>query len=194
MTGVSPLLVAVTGFGDAALLLPLAAAILIWLVLGRARRAAAWWGGSVVACVSVTAASKIFFWGCPPLTGVHSPSGHTSLSTLVYGAMALMIAIEYGGWRRHIAAAGGIGLILAIGMSRLLLDTHTLPEVILGWIIGGASLALFGPGYRRDRPRDARLSPLLFGAALLVSMLHGRELRAEVLLHRIADYFGISCR
>jgi membrane-associated phospholipid phosphatase len=188
------LLAAVTGFGDAAVLLPLAATILFWLVLGRALRAAAWWAVSVIFCGGATAALKILFWGCPLITGVHSPSGHTSLGTLVYGAIALIIALEGGGWRRRIAAAGGVGVILAIAASRLLLDAHSLPEVILGWIIGSACLALFGQRYRRCRPNAIRLSPLLLGAAVLVSVLHGRELRAEELLHRIADYLGIACR
>jgi membrane-associated phospholipid phosphatase len=188
------LLAAVTGFGDAAVLLPLAATILLWLVLGRALRAAAWWAVSVIFCGGVTAALKILFWGCPPIVGMRSPSGHTSLGTLVFGAIALMIAIEGGAWRRRIAAAGVVGVILAIAVSRLLLDVHSVSEVILGWIIGSASLALFARGYRRCRPTAIRLAPLLLGAAVLVSVLHGRELRAEELLHRIADYLGIACR
>jgi membrane-associated phospholipid phosphatase len=187
------LLTTVTGFGDAAVLLPLAATILFWLVLSRAFCAAAWWAVSVISCGGVTMALKILFWGCPPIFGVHSPSGHTSLATLVYGAIALMTAIEGEGWRPRIAAAGGIGVIVAIAVSRLLLYVHNLPEVILGWIIGSTFLVLFGLGYRRWRPNDIRLSPLLLGAAVLVSVLHGRELRAEELLHRIADYLGIAC-
>jgi membrane-associated phospholipid phosphatase len=188
------LLVAVTGFGDAAVLLPLAATILLWLVLGRAHRAAACWAVSVAFCGGLTAALKILFWGCPPLVGVHSPSGHTSLSTLVYGAIALMLAIESGGWGPRIAGAGGVAVILAIALSRLLLDAHSVLEIILGLIIGCASLALFAEGYRRYRPNRIRMAPLLLGAAVLMAALHGRQLRAEELLHRIADYLGIACR
>jgi membrane-associated phospholipid phosphatase len=187
------LLHAVTAFGDAAVLLPVAAAILLWLVIGRALRAAGWWAVAVVACGGATAALKIFFWGCP-IVGVRSPSGHTSLATLVYGAMALVIAVQAGGWRARIATAAGVAVVLAIAGSRLLLDAHSLPEVVLGWLIGSASLALFGQRYRRCRPNGIRLSPLFLGAVLLVSVLYGRELRAEGLLHRIADYFAIACR
>jgi membrane-associated phospholipid phosphatase len=187
------LLTAVTGLGDAAMLLPLAASILLWLVLSRAFRAAAWWAVSVISCSVVTVALKMLLWDCPSIVGVHSPSGHTSLATLVYGAIALMIAIEGGNWRPRIAAAVGVGVILAIGVSRLLLYMHSLPEVILGWIIGSAALALFGQGYRRWRPNELRFSPLLLGAAVLVSVLHGSELHAEELLHLIADDLGIGC-
>jgi membrane-associated phospholipid phosphatase len=188
------LLVALTGFGDAALLFPLAAAILLWLVLSGATRAAAWWTFSVVVCAGVTAILKVFFWGCPPISDLHSPSGHTSLSTLVYGATALITAVEGGAWRPRIAIAAGLGLVLAIGVSRLLLDAHSIPEVILGWLIGGASLVLFGWRYQRLRPSNARLAPLLVGMAVLASALHGSELRAEELLHRITGFFRIACR
>ena len=188
------MLVALTSFGDAAVLLPLAAMICLWLLLSRALRAARWWAVSVVFCVAATAILKIVFRGCPPISDLHSPSGHTSLSTLVYGATALITAVEGGGCRPHIAAAGGAGLILAISLSRLLLHLHSVPEVMGGWIIGGASLALFGQRYRLLRPQNARLAPLLVSLVALALVLHGSELHAEELLRRITAYFRIACR
>ena len=187
------MLVALTRFGDAALLLPLAATIFLWLLLSGATRAAAWWTFSVVVCIGVTAVSKVSFWGCTPISDLRSPSGHTSLSTLVYGATALITAVEGGAWRPRIAVAGSIALILAIAVSRLLLGAHTVSEVILGCIIGNASIALFGSRYRRLRPKNARLAPLLVGVAALTFALHGTELRAEQLLHRITGFFRIAC-
>jgi membrane-associated phospholipid phosphatase len=186
-------LLALTGFGDSALLLPLAAMILAWLALGGAPRTAAWWAAAVALCIGVTASLKIFFWGCPPIGDLRSPSGHTSLSTLVYGAMALFVAGEIGGWRGRVAAVGGAGLVLAIALSRLWLDAHSVPEILLGGIIGTASLAAFGCAYRRRPPPGARLAPLLVTAVVLATLLHGSELHAEGLLHRITRYLGIAC-
>jgi membrane-associated phospholipid phosphatase len=187
------LLTALTGFGDSALLLPLAAAIWLWLLSSRAPRAALWWVAAVLLCGGGTAILKIFFWGCPPLPDLHSPSGHTSLSTLVYGALALVTALEGGRWRPPFAVAVGAGLVMTIAGSRLLLDAHSVPEVVVGWLIGGACLGLFAHGYRRFRPQRVYLAPLLVGAAVLMSMLHGSELRAEELLHRITGYLRIAC-
>jgi hypothetical protein len=51
-------------------------------------------------CLGVTALLKVSFYGCPPTPDLHSPSGHTSLSALVYGAMALVTASEAGDARR----------------------------------------------------------------------------------------------
>jgi membrane-associated phospholipid phosphatase len=188
------LLLALTQFGDAAVLLPLAAAVFLWLLYSRAAHAAAWWLLSVVLCGGLTAASKIFFWGCPPISDLHSPSGHTSISTLVYGATALITVTEGGDWPSRTAAAAAVCFFPTIGVSRLLLDAHTVPEVFSGWIIGSASLALFGQGYRRYRPQNARLVPLFVGLAVLASVLHGSELHVEELLHRITRYLQIDCR
>jgi membrane-associated phospholipid phosphatase len=188
------LLVSLTEFGDAAVTLPLAAAICLWLLLSGTWRAAGWWGVSVLLCCGITAVLKIEFWGCPPIADLHSPSGHTSLSTLVYGATALIAAVEGGERLTRIATAAGLCLVLAIGASRLLLDAHSVPEVIVGWLIGSASLTLFAWEYQRYRPSSAQLAPLLAGMAMLALVLHGSELHAEELLHRITGHLGIRCR
>jgi membrane-associated phospholipid phosphatase len=188
------LLVALTEFGDAAVLLPLAAMIFLWLLLSGTTRAAVSWIFSVLVCVAATAASKIFFWGCPPMSDLHSPSGHTGLSVLVYGTTALITAVEGGAWRPRIAVVGGVARILAIAVSRLLLDNHTVPEVIVGWVIGGVSVAFFGHRYWRLRPKNVQLTPLLLGMTMLALALHGTELRAEQLLHRITDSLRIARR
>ena len=186
-------LVAITDFGDSAVLLPLAAAMLLWLLLLRAPRAAAWWVAAVGFCIGLTAVLKIFFFRCPPIHNLHSPSGHTSLSILIYGALALVIVVDGGNLRRVVMVGGGAGLIFAIAASRLLLDMHTMPEIALGLVIGVVGLMLFGYGYLRCKPEIVRLSPLLVSAVVLISTLHGSQLRAEEVLHRITGYLHIHC-
>ena len=186
-------LVAITDFGDSAVLLPLAAAMLLWLLLLRAPRAAAWWVAAVGFCIGLTAVLKIFFFRCPPIHNLHSPSGHTSLSILIYGALALVIVVDGGNLRRVVMIGGGAGLIFAIAASRLLLDMHSMPEIALGLMIGVVGLTVFGYGYLRCRPEVVRLSPLLVSAVVLISTLHGSQLRAEEVLHRITGYLHIHC-
>ncbi len=188
------MLIALTGFGDTAVLLPVAATIFVWLLLIGASRAAAWWAASIFLCGGLTAVLKIYFWGCPPAPDLHSPSGHTSFATLVYGAIALIVAAEGGRWRPPVAAACAGGLIAGIAGSRLLLDAHSIPEIVLGGTIGGGFLALFGRGYWRYRPKNAHLAVLLVAVTVLVSVLHGSQLHAEGVLHRVTAYFGIECR
>jgi membrane-associated phospholipid phosphatase len=183
-------LLALTDFGDAAILTPLAAAMLLWLLL-RNSRSAAWWTISVGFCVGLTAVLKIFFYGCPPSSDMSSPSGHTGFSVLVYGAIALVYTTQARGLRRALAAGIGAGLVLTIAASRLLLEIHSLPEVGLGLVIGTVSLILFGRIYLQSP--QMLVWPLLVAAGMLVTILHGQELHAEEFLHRITGYLRVHC-
>jgi membrane-associated phospholipid phosphatase len=184
-------LVALSDFGDLAVLLPLAAAILAWLLL-YSTRAAPRWVLALGSCVGLTALLKIVFYACPPANDMHSPSGHTSLSTLVYGALTLVAATAWSGSRRVLVIVGGGGLILAIGISRLLLEAHSVGEVGVGFVIGTVSLALFS--YKYLQGQNEKVWSLLVAAGVLVSALHGRELHAEQFLHWITGYAPIHCR
>jgi membrane-associated phospholipid phosphatase len=184
-------LIALTDFGDLAVLIPLAVAMLIWLLFCSSRAAPRW----VLAlgfCVGVTALLKIAFYGCPPAGNIHSPSGHTSLSTLVYGALTLLAASAWRGPHRALVIGGGAGLILGIGVSRLLLEAHSMAEVGLGLMIGTVSLILFA--YRYLEGPNTEVWPLLVAVAVLVLILHGHELHAEQSLHRISGYLNVQCR
>jgi membrane-associated phospholipid phosphatase len=175
--------------------------MLIWLLLYFSRAAERW---TLVfgLCIGLTALLKIVFYGCPPAGDMHSPSGHTGLSTLVYGALTLVTATAWSGSSyRVLVIAGGGGLILAIGVSRLLLEAHSVSEVGLGLVIGSVSLALFSHKYLRVqnekvwylKGQNEKVWPLLVAAGILLSILHGRELDAERFLHRIAGFFLIHC-
>ena len=171
--------------------MPLAAVMLLWLLAMRSPRGAVWWAITVAFCVGMTALLKVSFYGCPPTPDLHSPSGHTSLSTLVYGAMTLVTANETRGVRRIMAISGGTGFILAIAASRLLLHAHSAAEVGVGLVIGTAALALFGLQYPRYREKEMWLFPLFVACGALVTVLHGRELRAEEFLREMAGCLRI---
>jgi membrane-associated phospholipid phosphatase len=183
-------LIELTDFGDLAVLIPLSAAILIWL-LCNSYRAAPRWILALGLCIGLTALLKIAFHACPPADNIRSPSGHTSLSTLVYGALTLVSATAWPRLRRVLVIAGGAGLILAIGVSRLLLDSHSVAEVGLGLVIGAVSLAMFSRQYLQAPTR--KKWPLLVAAGVLALVLHGRELHAEQFLHRITGYLPVHC-
>jgi hypothetical protein len=89
-----------TDFGDLAVLLPLAAVVTLWSLAVRQPIAVFGWLVALGLCISGTAVLKIYFFIFPPVTDLHSPSGHTSLSTLVYGALTLAVAAAFTGWRR----------------------------------------------------------------------------------------------
>jgi len=188
------MLTSLTNLADPAVLLPLAIAILLWLLVMRSSAAAAWWLIAVAICIGGTALLKIYFFACPPMTDLHSPSGHTSLGTLVYGALFMFVAVETRSWQRWVVTSIGVLFILSIAVSRTLLHAHSALEVWLGLLIGGVALAIFTKTYLSHHPMRVWLQPLVLAVVILLIMFHGHELRAEELLDRISVYLEIAKR
>ena len=181
-----------TDFGDAAVVLPLSAVMLVWLLSANSRRAAVSWVIAVGICIAGTALLKIFLYACPLVSDLVSPSGHTSLSMLVYGSIALVFAAEGNGWQRIAVLAAGAALIIGIAGSRLLLNVHSALEVGIGIVIGTVTLAPFGHRYLRLGSWAKPLWPLILPVIAVITTLHGLELRAEPLLHGLSRYLHLG--
>jgi membrane-associated phospholipid phosphatase len=185
-----------TGFGDLAVLLPLAAVMLLWLLVGRQRVGASGWILAVALCCAVTAAMKIYFSSCAFSPELQSPSGHTSFSVLVYGGIALVIAGQAAGWYRLMVLAATAALIGGIAISRIVLGAHTPLEVVFGMAIGATAVAIFARHYLSQRPAPLALRPLLIVLVLVAVLFHGHQLHAEEMLQVIGRYLrfgGIGC-
>ena len=186
----------VTNFGDLGVLLPMVLVISIWLLAIGRYRLLVWWLIAAFACIGSTGVLKIYFYVCPPIPDLHSPSGHTSLSTLVYGALTLAVATTFVRWRRLAIMLLGAVFILSIDLSRIVLHYHSIIEVLIGSVIGIATLALFGFEFWKHRPTEPRLQALLVTSLVLMVLLNGEDVRAEEFLHAIAIYFhhaGMFC-
>jgi undecaprenyl-diphosphatase len=73
--------------------------------------------------------------------GFSFPSGHSATSAALFGVLALVAARHLEGGARRAAAALGVALIAAVGVSRILLGAHYPTDVLAGWLTGG-TLAL----------------------------------------------------
>src|SRR3984885_6968895 len=111
--------------------------------------AIAWVGGGA-APFAATLTFKLMFLACSPLFGpidIHSPSGHVAAATVVSGGLAAMLT-------RRRASILPVAVLAAIvsGGSRLVLGMHSLPEVVVGALIGLAGavalLRFSGPSPR----------------------------------------------
>jgi membrane-associated phospholipid phosphatase len=69
------------------------------------------------------------------------PSGHSTVSLAVYGALAVVLARRLRGSAEIACLAGAAALILLIGFSRLYLGVHYLTDVLAGFAAGTAWLA-----------------------------------------------------
>lgn len=181
----------ITDLGDLAVLLPLAAALGLWLLAARSRSAFAWWVAAVALCAGGTVALKVYFFACPGPYALTSPSGHSSFSVLIYGALAVIAAAAVSAtWQRFVIIAGVAVLVAAIAVSRHMLAAHGPLEILCGLAVGLVSLALFVRGYFRPQP-DVSLRPLLAAVVVLVAVLHGNELRAEEFLQEVSRYLHV---
>src|ERR1700716_1005135 len=131
--------VRITSFGDTVVMLPAAVAIAAWLIAGGACRMAVWWCLLFTFGLVLVAATKIAFvgWGISisglDFTGI---SGHAMRATAIFPVI-FYLALRKSPPLARIAGlllGGMIGLL--IGMSRIVLNTHSVSEVVAGCVLG----------------------------------------------------------
>jgi membrane-associated phospholipid phosphatase len=171
-----PAVTFITDFADQAVILPLVFAIGIALLVQGWRRGAAAWTLAVLATFATMLVLKLVFMACATsfdIASIHTPSGHVAAATVVTGGLTTVL-------RRRRGAVVPLALVaaLVIGVSRLALGVHSLPEVVLGALVGlaGARLLvrLAGPP-----PPDINGWRIAAIAILTVIVFHGLHLPAE---------------
>ena len=179
-----------TDFADQAVMLPLTVVVCFALTVAGWRRGAIAWAVAVSGTLLAVILAKLVVAACAgllPLHGLKSPSGHVASAAVVYGGLlALLLPEPARGARRPFAA-----LLLAAAFAtlfagtRLALHVHTRSDVVAGACLGIAgALALT----RLAGPRPSGLSRAvpLVAALVVVLMFHGRHLRAEDQIDRVA--------
>lgn len=176
----------VTSLGDTGLLLPVSLLVLICLLAQRQFGAAFAWASAMTACGVLTFAAKLGFHLCGDeiaALDIRSPSGHTSVSTTLYGSLGVLVAGGRPPWQKALALGAAAALAVAVGVSRLLLEVHTIEEVLLGYLIGVICVALFTLLFvRAGSPRIGLLWPAA-GFAVALAVLGGIRVNFE---HEIA--------
>ena len=199
-----------TRLGEAQLLLP-AAAVVVWLLVresigaagtagteaacgsahearGDPRALAVQWLWRLGVAAALTTASKLAFigWGLGSatldFTGI---SGHTTFATATYPL--LVAAAVPAAWpvARRVGALVGLGLGLAVGLSRLVVDAHSVSEVLAGLLVGGwAGVLAFRLGPLRPR-FSGWLAPLI-GLWFLAATSYAPPSQSHALVTRLA--------
>jgi len=180
-------MIAVTELGDSRVVLPVVLAVLVWLMMLRAWRAAAYWLGALGVASGLTLALKAGLKFPRPAelyegaSAFAFPSAHVVMSTVVFGFLGILIARGSTSAWRWGAVGGIVLLILLIALSRLYLGAHWLSDVIGGLAFGVIWLALSGIAYTHHRaPRvpafglaSVALAALVIAGSL--QAVNGRE-------------------
>jgi len=182
-----------TDFADQAVIIPLVLAITVALAVQGWRRGALAWLLVISATFMATLISKLMFLACSPVFGptdLHSPSGHVAAATVVSGGLAAILT----GRRISILPVAVLAAVV-IGVSRLVLGMHSLPEVALGalfGLLGAVALMRFA-----GRPPELKLGPLIAVVVVVAALFHGFHFPAEAAIRhtafRAAQYIP-ACR
>ena len=170
-------------FADQAVVLPVVAVIAITLAAQGWRRGALVWLGVVIITFGLLVSLKLAFLACghllPLRPSVISPSGHVASAAVVAGGLTALLTRRYKGVLPVAGLTAGL-----IGLSRLMLGMHSVPEVIIGALVGLAGAAAL-PSLAKPPPslRTARL----FAVVVLAAFFHGMHLPAEAALRHTAS-------
>jgi phosphoglycerol transferase MdoB-like AlkP superfamily enzyme len=147
--------------------LPVAALCVGWLAFFNVRQALRLTGVLAIG-LAIVGATKIMYagWGISvPALDFRVVSGHTMLSTSVW---MVAITLQLKWWRQPPlpGVIAGMAIGAFTGISRLLNHSHSLPEVIAGWLLGVFVAAFFlrtavNVEFERFKPVWSTLSLLL---------------------------------
>ena len=171
-------LVAVTEFGDSFVNICLSGAVLLVLLLKRCYRTAGFWALAVLGGLVGVQLLKWLIHSPRPVDIYHGvsaygfPSGHTTMSVILYGFLAIMLGRGLSSTLRWGLFVGALLISFVIAVSRLYLGAHWLSDVLGGFFIGTSWAALLGIAYLK---RPAKIVPrrLLGLVAVLVIVTTG---------------------
>ncbi|MFH1748331.1 MAG: VTT domain-containing protein [Planctomycetota bacterium] len=187
-------MIAVTELGDAAVIFPLVIAAAGWFLLKCRWRDLLYWLAAVGGGTLIVAVLKRSLQVPRPIdvySGVSAysfPSGHATMSAIVFGYLVAFIAPSLTARMRMVAYGVAALLVTAIAFSRLYLGAHWLADVAAGVGVGTSWVALLTVA-RRRRTHDAiavsSFAVLTTFVFLLAAITHGHA-RFSVDLERYA--------
>lgn len=160
---------AVTNLGDSAILLPVSAGTLLWLLVYHSVRAARAWGIAMLVAAVPILMLKLVLQTCDsPLADLRimTPSGHAAFGTAVYGCLAVLVRREKDGWLPVLASVGAVLAVAGICITRIIMNVHSPVEVLIGFAQGLVSILAFR------------------------SLLKGAPVRGDLRLRRFVVLFG----
>jgi len=180
---------AVTDFGDSALLFPCALLVAVWLFASlRGMRVAVVWLGYCGLAVAIIALTKLAYMGWHigirgvDFTGL---SGHTTLSFLIWPVL-LFLMVGRSRLSRVLALIGGTALASLIAVSRIAVHAHSPSEVVAGAVVGLSLSTIFLRAHRRLFPLPLPRSRFLVTIMVPLLLGYGRIMPSEHMLEGVS--------
>lgn len=166
----------ITSLGSVGVMIPLALVIAAWLALGYPWRFAVSWLALLGGACGLVFLTKIAFlgWGIGyrawDFTGI---SGHAMASSAVLPVALFVACLPGRPWLRALGAGAGVIAGVMVGVSRILLNAHSVSEVIAGCALGAAAALLFVAFAWRAEAGKLSPAPVAVSLALITIALHG---------------------
>ncbi|KMQ80750.1 Membrane-associated phospholipid phosphatase [Candidatus Burkholderia pumila] len=167
--------ISITALGSVGVMVPVALAVAAWLLVGYRWKYAVSWLGLLGAASALVAVTKIAFigWGIGvrniDFTGI---SGHALMSTAVLPVAIFVALLPARSGVRGASAAVGLMLGVLIGASRVVLDAHSVSEVVAGCALGAVVALAFVWIAWRTEPGKLPPTPVAASLAAVVVALH----------------------
>jgi membrane-associated phospholipid phosphatase len=152
--------------GHSAVLFPASLVFFGCLLWFGHRADAVAFGAALTVSLLATLLAKLAFHACRseiPAFGIESPSGHASFSGVFYGCVALIVAAGRPLWQRTGIYAGTALFVLLVGVSRVVVEAHTLPDVVAGTFIVMIAILAFQALRGPPRPFVVPTRVMAFG-------------------------------
>ncbi len=170
--------VAVTEMGGSFVNIALSAAVLLLIMTSRCTRAGLFWAVAALGGIASVQLLKILLQLPRPVAVYQGasfyafPSGHTTMAVVIYGFLALILSRGRTPLVRAALYLGAFFISALIAVSRLYLGVHWLSDVLGGFLLGSAWIALLGLLYL-ERPCEGLPARRLAAGGLLVLALAG---------------------
>ncbi|WP_459904694.1 phosphatase PAP2 family protein [Caballeronia sp. HLA56] len=180
----------VTAFGSVGVMAPLAVVVAAWLAVGYRWKYACAWLGLLGVASGLVALSKIAFigWGIGvrdlDFTGI---SGHALMSTAVLPVALFVAALSMRASLRVTAIVLGLVIGVMVGVSRVVLNAHSISEVVAGGLLGAVVAVAFACiAWRAQAAKTLLPGPVAASLAAVVIALHGVPVPTQQWITQIA--------
>lgn len=171
-----------TNLGTSQLLLPIMIIAVTILWYNNQHLSAYKWFVGLILVISITAISKIIFFGWG--VGIESldfigVSGHTLLASSILPLSMLAFLSITGHFKSAVSYLGlffGVVLSIYVGISRVVINAHSMSEVVVGWIFGFTMSAVvlrciqLNQTSQKNRPPTALFIFVTLCCVLLINM------------------------
>jgi hypothetical protein len=163
--------------GDTSIMLPAAVAIAASLSAAKAWRLVFIWSILFLTGLCVVTLSKMAFagWGVGiPAIGFKTISGHAMLTSAVVPVLFDLASQSRAEAIRKTALALSVVFCVLIGLLLAVFDFHSIPEIVMGWMVGVVVSAAFLRALATQPRRLANPAVLMCGVVTFFLVWHAR--------------------